>query len=146
MLNKQGKFMRTASLVLLGLGVLFILAFFASFAHGTTTSHRNSLGVVVAYDNPYVYMFGNVHGFALVPCGKDWTCTNISFQPFHRPLLYTEEVLFCGDQSVTFLESSGDLPKGPVIVTYDRQASHNAGGVGCHMVESIFELPSLEAQ
>lgn len=146
MFNKQSKFTRTASLIIIGLGVLLFVAFFASLAHSaTTTGRRNSFGAVIAHDNPFIYMFGTVRDITTFKCGKDWECTNVKFQPYHRSLLDTEEVLFCGDQTDLFIED-GKLPQGPIIVTYARQASHNAGGVGCHMAESAYELPSLEAQ
>lgn len=87
--------------------------------------------------------------FGALSCGRDSDLcgflkddkgrvyTNISFQPYKTMSLYDEPVLFCGDVSDSF-----NGKRGALVVTYRRQATLNYRGVGCHELESVFEVPA----
>lgn len=108
----------------LTLGVLLCFAGIAHCATGTT--RRNSLGVVIGADNPNVYLLATIaDGTRLGDGHKE--ATNIRFSPAYTPMLYSETVMFCGNQAERF----NDLP-GLVIVTYRRAASSLYRGVACH--------------
>lgn len=102
----------------------------AGYASNQEKNRPNSLGVSEQYQNPNAYLFA-------IP--TDGTimdgATNIRFQPYATAALYDESVLFCGDVSSYF-----DGKRGPLVVTYRREAARKYKGVGCHELISVFEV------
>ena len=91
----------------------------AILAHASTTSqHKNSLGVIIPYENPNLYLAGNIISGALIESG-DKRFLNIRVQPSHTFTLYTEEVLFC--RADTVLEKFINK-QNPVVLIYERIA------------------------
>ena len=120
--------LREAALVL---AILFgLLAVTAAEGH-CAVGRANSLGVEIMADNPNVYMFGSiVDGTVLGNVHKQ--ATNIRFNPSHTPMLYSENILFCGNQAEKF----SDQP-GPVIVIYRRAAPALYEGIACHQLVAV---------
>jgi len=128
----EREIVKTATFSLIGL-LLVVLAF-ATAAHCRTANQQNSFGAVISDDNPNIYMFGSVVGGAVVQCGKGY-CTNVTFNPHLTSTLHTESVLFCGDAADTF-----NGLRGPLVVTYRRQASRQINGIGCHNLETVYAI------
>lgn len=105
--------------------------------HGTTTpNRRNSLGVSQTYDNQMTYMFGAVlHADEI-----GGRVTNVTFQPYGSSLIYTEPILFCGDQTAKF--PTGQM----VIATYRKTATRMYREVACHDVYKVVALELPEGQ
>ncbi len=128
------------------ISLLFVLNLVFAVAAISEPSHKenrkNSLGVEQFYTNPNVYLFG------IIACGSNDNCsilkddkgrkyTNLKFQPYATMAMYEEAVLFCGDVSEEF-----NGKRGALVVTYRRQATLNYRGIGCHDLDSVFEVPS----
>lgn len=127
---------RTASAVLLGIILGLVIAFSVAFAHGETTNRKNSLGVTETYSNQMSYMFGAVlHSDEI-----GGRVTNVVFQPYGSSLIYTEPILFCGDQTRFF--PTGQM----VIATYRRTATRMYREVACHDVYKVVALELPEAR
>lgn len=110
--------------------VLFVLAFGTLFAHGSTHSRPNSVGVDQFYENTNSYLFALPIGGAVMD-----GATSIRFQPYNTMELYEESVLFCGDVSPQFKGKTG-----PIVVTFDRVAHRLFRGVACHDLVSVFQI------
>ena len=126
-------------LLLLGLVLLFVPT-----GHGAITKlagSKNSIGYEPYYTNPYIYLYGSIASGQLFKDG-DRVFTVIVFQPSHTFQLYVEEVIFCGNASAAF---NGEAGK-PLVVTYERVAHTRTNGTGCHVLESVDEVKSKEAQ
>ena len=111
-----------------------------------TKNRPNTLGIAEFYQNPNIYLFGTLacrgeNDCSLLRDAKERVYTNLKFQPFDTPSLYEEPVLFCGDVSASFNGKSG-----PLVVTYRRQATLNYRGIGCHDLDSVFEVHADAAQ
>jgi hypothetical protein len=120
--------------------LLFLVTAGAQLSHcATTTKNRpNSLGVEEVYTNPNVYLFGSIaEGSLLRGQSEADHYTNIRFQPYNTMSLYTETVLFCGNQAEQFNGKTGAL-----LVTYEKRAHRMFRGVACHELESVFEVPA----
>lgn len=112
--------------------LLLALILWASVLNAAVSKHTNSLGVLQYTENPYSYMYGSVAGGSLLNIeGKKFT--SVSFQPSHTYGLFTEQVLFCGDESAAFL-------KGPIVVTYEKVAHTAVAGIGCHNLLSVDQV------
>jgi hypothetical protein len=113
---------------------LIIAAVLIATGHASTTKARpNSLGVLETYQNPNQYLLAlPVDGQIL-----EGQYTNIRFQPFATAALYDETLLFCGNVAYMF-----DGKRGPVVVTYRKQASRLYKGVACHDLIAVFEVPT----
>ena len=140
MLNRQTlKGLSQFTLLLVGLMVL--LAVTGHCAITQQAGSKNSIGYEPYYTNPYIYLYGSIASGQLFKDG-DRVFTVIVFQPSHTFQLYVEEVLFCGNESAAF---NGEAGK-PLVVTYERVAHTRTNGTGCHMLESVDEVKSKEAQ
>ena len=126
--------------LLLVLNLVFAVVAISEPSH--KENRKNSLGVEQFYTNPNLYLFG------IIACGGDANCsiltddkgrkyTNLKFWPYNTMSMYEEPVLFCGDVSESFNGKTGIL-----VVTYRRQATLNYKGIGCHELDSVFEVPS----
>lgn len=124
---------------LAALGAMLIVMAFTTMAHCRTTIRQNGLGALIVDDNPYVYMFGSVVDGTVFRCGKDTTCTNVAFNPHLTSTLHIESVLFCGDVSSAFRGL-----RGPLVITYRRQASRQANGIGCHDLETVYAVQEVQ--
>jgi len=133
------------TLISLLLVLNFIFAIAAIAEPSPSKSNRpNSLGVDQIYSNPNIYLF------AALSCGMSDNCgflkddkgrvyTNLKFQPYNTMELYEEPVLFCGNVASYFNGKQGAL-----VITYRRQATLNYKGIGCHELDSVFEVPALK--
>jgi hypothetical protein len=138
MVSKDSKFSKAVIWAGIGFIVLAMALMGASLAHGSTASprHDNSLGVVIPYDNPYIYNFGAiVDGAIIVDPKSNKRGTNIRFQPFATFELYTENILFCGNRADDFRTATG-----PIVLTYKRVAHEMIDGVACHELEAITKV------
>jgi hypothetical protein len=132
---------KIVSALLLWIGVALVLVALQGLSHGATTAkHQNSLGVEQYYSNPYTYMFGSFAGGNYVHT-KSRVGTLIVFQPAHTFELFTQEVLFCGDQGDEFRDLTG-----PIIVTYKTRAHEAVSGIGCHELVSIHHVQAEDLQ
>ena len=91
----------------------------------------NSLGVEIMADNPNVYIFGSIVDGTVLGNGHK-QATNIRFNPARTPMLYSENVLFCGNQAEKFSNQPG-----PVIVIYRRAAPALYEGIACHQLIAV---------
>lgn len=118
------------------------LVAYAANATPSKQNRPNSLGIEQLYENPNIYLF------AVPACGSQDNCsilkdekgrkyTNLKFQPYNTMSLFEEPVLFCGDVSDQFAGK-----RGAMVVTYRRQATLNYRGIGCHDLDSVFEVPA----
>jgi len=123
---------------LVALGVVLLSQ--AVHASTSTPNRPNSLGLDEVYTNPNVYLF------AVIACQGDGDCsiltdekgrkyTNLKFQPYNTMELYAEPVLFCDNVAEFFNGKSG-----PLVITYRRQATLKYRGLGCHELDSVFEV------
>lgn len=136
---------RAAKVVLLGMlsGALLVvlLTVLTLCAHASpSVKHQNSLGVVISDINENAYVIALPIDGKVFDCGRR-LCTNLSLRPFNTDMLYTEQLLLCGNEADSFKGMTGVL-----ALTYRRQASFSAGGVGCHDLVKVFqiEVPSTE--
>jgi hypothetical protein len=127
---------KTAAYIGLGLIVLFLVLVYVSLARASTTSHKNSLGAVIPYENPNQYIFGRIIVGTLIESGNK-QFINIRFQPSHTFELYTEEVLFCRPDDV--LDKLAGKSN-PVVVTYERLAHDSVQNIGCHNLIGVSEV------
>jgi hypothetical protein len=124
--------------------ILFCLAMFVGIAHGQpTTKEINSdfLGIHETYSNPNVYLFAAASKGVVFRDEDGRIFTSMLFQPYHTISLYTESVLFCGNVAPEFSGKHGAL-----IVTYQRLSHRSTGGVGCHIIQSVFEVKEEQLQ
>lgn len=137
----KGLFKGCTQFILLLLGLILL---FVATGHGAITKQagsKNSIGYEPYYTNPYIYLYGSIASGQLFKDG-DRVFTVIVFQPSHTFQLYVEEVIFCGNASAAF---NGEAGK-PLVVTYERVAHARTNGTGCHVLESVDEVKSKEAQ
>jgi len=128
----------TVMQLLAGLGLVVVLLVMAFPAHCSTSAprHDNSLGVVIPYDNPFVYNFGNIQSGTVIRDRKsDRLATNIQFQPYGTFELYSEQLLFCGNAADDFRGMTG-----PIVLTYERVAHTMVGGVACHNLLNVTKV------
>ena len=59
--------------------------------------------------------------------------TNLRFQPYGTFNLYTEQVLLCDVPTDELIARAG---KGPIVLTYKRQAHEAVDGIACHDLEA----------
>jgi hypothetical protein len=118
--------------------LLFVAFLLAVAAQGATSAprHDNGLGVVIEYNNPDMYNFGVVRDAAIVRAGER-VATNLRFQPYGTFTLYTEQVLLCGMPTDELIDRAR---KGPVVLTYKRQAHEAVDGIACHDLEGVFSV------
>ncbi len=124
--------------------VVAALLIFAACAFAVPSKNRpNSLGLSEFYTNPNMYLFGSIAcnggelNCSILKDDKGRKYTNLKFQPYATMAMYEEAVLFCGDVSEEF-----NGKRGALVVTYRRQATLNYRGIGCHDLDSVFEVPS----
>lgn len=118
-------------------GILLIVMALETLSHGAIAKNRpNSLGVNEVYTNPNVYLFASIAEGNLLRSETDHY-TNIRFQPYNTMSLYTETVLFCGNQAEQFSGKTGAL-----LITYQRRSHRLFQGIACHDLESVFEVPA----
>lgn len=120
-------------------GLLFLVMAATQLSHCAIAKNRpNSLGVNEVYTNPNVYLFASIaEGNLLRGTGETDHYTNIRFQPYNTMSLYTETVLFCGNQAEQFSGKTGAL-----LITYQRRSHRLFQGIACHDLESVFEVPA----
>jgi hypothetical protein len=82
------------------------------------------------YENPYIYMFGNVTDVNVLTDGRQ-TYSNVTIQPFGASMLYSQNILFVG----TPIDHTGVF-----IVTYERSAGRVFEGVPAHYALKAFEI------
>ena len=132
---------RNTSLVILSILLGLLLALCVVDAQASVShKHQNGLGVVISDDNPYIYLMG-LPVDSKVFEDNHRIYTNIAVRPYGTDMLHTEQLLLCGNETVSF-----DGMTGVLVITYRREASYSAGGVGCHDLLKVFqvELPKLE--
>jgi len=113
---------------------LAMLILTSAIAHCSTSSKKqNSLGVLNYEDNKNTYLMGEVVDGAEVSYGRHEGIV-LRFQPSYTPLLYTKDVLFCGDVSSKF---DGLNPNAVFVVTYETEAHESINGVGCHILKHV---------
>ena len=118
-------------------GGLIVFLAIACYANAMTTNNRqNAIGAVIESKNMNTYLFAVPIAGQIIEHDEE-VVTNVRFQPYGTPALYDETVLFCGDVSESFNGKTGIL-----VVTYRRQATLNYKGIGCHELDSVFEVPS----
>ena len=122
--------------------VAAMLLVFTATAHCATSAprHDNSLGVVIEYSNPNMYNFGVVRDAAVVRAGERFA-TSLRFQPYGTFNLYTEQVLLCDVPTDELIARAG---KGPIVLTYKRQAHEAVDGIACHDLEGVFSVGKQE--
>ena len=127
------------------LPLLFLALVLAASAQGATSAprHDNGLGVVIEYENPYIYNFGAiVDGAVIVDPKTDRRATNLRFQPFATFELYTEQILLCGNRAEDLRNAAG-----PIVLTYKRVSHELIDGVACHELEAVTKVtPPKEEQ
>lgn len=117
--------------------LLFLVMAATQLSHCAIAKNRpNSLGVNEVYTNPNVYLFASVADGVLLRAENEHF-TNIRFQPYNTMSLYTETVLFCGNQAEQFRGKTGAL-----LITYQRRSHRLFQGIACHDLESVFEVPA----
>jgi hypothetical protein len=87
------------------------------------------------YTNPNTYCFGTITEGAILQDGHYEDAkyaTVLIVAPFNTPLVYTENIVLCGDLSAQ-LKTMG----GPVVMTYSTKAHQTFKGVGCHNLIGI---------
>ena len=138
----KGLFKGCTQFILLLLGLILL---FVATGHGAITKQagsKNSIGYEPYYTNPYQYMYGSAVAGQVLKDAKGRLFTTMVFQPSHTFQLYTEEVLFCGNQAEQFNGEAGR----PLVITYERVAHQKVDGIGCHQLESVDEVKDKEAQ
>lgn len=119
-------------------GLVAFLLVFVLLGHGhcstTKPTHSNGFGAVIEYSNPYIYNMGAIVDGAIIAHGR---ATNIRFQPYGTFELYTEEILFCGNQAAALQHATG-----PIVLTYKRAARAMIEGVGCHDLAGVAHIQS----
>ena len=123
-------------------GLLTWFVFVSTQAHCATSAprHDNGLGVVIEDTNPFMYNFGIVRDAAIVRNGEH-VATNLRFQPYGTFTLYTEQVLLCGMPTDELIDRAN---KGPIVLTYKRQAHEAVDGIACHDLEGVFSVGKQE--
>lgn len=120
--------------------LILLLAALAIPGHAAIgKKHDNSLGAVLDFTNPNIYMFGAVADGGVFKDETGRVLTSVRFQPYGTSILYSENVLFCGDVSHLF-------PHGAIVTTYRRLAHEMSGGVGCHELISVDKVVSREVE
>lgn len=124
-------------LVLLALLILLLAALAIPGRAAVSKKHDNSLGAVIEYTNPNLYLLGSVADGAVFKDEKGRQLTSVRFQPYETFGLYSESVLFCGDVSRMFT-------RGALAVTYRRVAHTMSGGVACHDLIAVDKLAAKD--
>jgi hypothetical protein len=120
---------------------LLILCMMPLCSQAAIPQHKNSLGVVIEYSNPNMYMYASiVDGVIMQDETTKRYATSVRFQPSHTFSLYSESVLFCGDAREAF-----NGKRGPIVVTYERVAHISFKEVGCHNLVSVDEVASKDS-
>lgn len=132
-LNKIVAFFTFALLV----SMILLISTLGRCATTSVKNRVNSLGVEQSYQNQMVYMVGSPRAVNLFE-EKNRYFTNVTFRPFGSTLIYTESILFCGND----VESFGDSRMR--IVAYRRAAERMYQGVACHSIYRVIELDMQE--
>jgi hypothetical protein len=128
------------SVILLAALVIGIVLGVVALAHGATTKHGNSLGVVITQSNPNSYLAGNVTNVAFAGSPKNYG-VDVRVQPMGAFMLYTQEVLFCGDPSTMFAGKHN-----PMLLVYETRDHHTVEGIGCHELRGVHDIVSEKIQ
>jgi hypothetical protein len=112
------------SVALISLGIIMFVLFAARFSGATTTSKRNSLGVVTYTVNPYLYEAGAIVDFAVIGQNE---ALSMRVKPLATYILFDENLLFCGVPVEKF-----DGHDNPMVLVYERQSHRLVNGIACH--------------
>jgi len=119
------------------LALLFVLLFafgLAKEAYGSPTSlASNSLGVVISQENPNQYLMGSMASGEVDKEGEDRLMTVVVFKPTNTYALFTQTVVFCGNQAASF-----NGLRGVLVVTYSK-VKHRTGCYQLYRVDSVKE-------
>jgi hypothetical protein len=122
-----------------------LLLLFTAFAHCTTTSKSNGLGVVLNDIDPNISLIGTIMSGDIIQDDDGREGTNIRVHPKYTYGLFDESVLFCGFEGDRLSEDNKMLA-GNRIFTYRRAASRLIRGVPCHQligVDKVIERKGL---
>lgn len=125
--------------------IVFLLVFGVALQSGhcaTSAPHRhdNGLGPVIEYTNPYTYMFGAIVNVPENPNrvfqdDKGKIATIITIQPAYAFELYTDELVFCGNEAAALKGMTG-----PIVLAYKTVAHKLVGGVACHELQGVYHV------
>lgn len=117
------------------------LVIYVACAHArTTTKQTNATGALIYNENPFTYVIGEIIGGDVVGSGND-IAISIRIHPYGTYMLYDQNMLFCGRESVPLLlNDSNQLKPGLLAFTYRRAASRTVEGVGCHTLMAVDQL------
>lgn len=120
------------------LGLLFIAACTLGHCADTTSSHKNSLGVVTqSYDNNTT-LIGYISGGAMTQDQDGRKAVIVRFHPKYMPVLFDDFVLLCGDVSDALVRGPHQkIITGTLAITYRTAASRLIDGVACHQLVGV---------
>jgi Kef-type K+ transport system membrane component KefB len=138
MINKK-KAAYWLGVVLAAAGIVaFVLIASGLGRASTTSSHRNSLGVVMYTINPNIYEAGSIVNYAII--GKSEGLV-LRVQPLATYALYTDEILLCGVPADKI-----DGHENPMVLIYERQAHKLVDGLGCHELVHVRDIKAEKIQ
>jgi hypothetical protein len=117
--------------IVVAFGVVILLSL---FAHCSTTTKRNSIGVVMQANNPLTYLAGDVTNVEFGGDPENYGMV-LRVQPIGTYTLYTEDVLLCGNPADMFQGKSS-----PLVLVYETRARHTVSGIGCHELKAVLSL------
>jgi hypothetical protein len=104
------------------LTLLFVLCVAVQFAHCTEPATE--------YINPNTYILGS-----LSQGSADSTRTIVQIRPYNTPLVYTNNLVFCGDVAYMFRGKTGAL-----LIVYRSVAHRLVEDLACHDLVAVFEV------
>lgn len=126
---------------LLGVAVLVLLLWPLSFAHCAVKgpTHSDQFGTLSYVRNPNVYLFASIVEARVDVKDHHRYATVVRFNPAHTFMLFSETIVFCGDETAKFTGATG-----PLVVTYERTAHYLFQGQPCHQLESVDRVQATE--
>jgi len=122
---------------LIGVALVALICLLSIFSHGAVgKQHVNSIGTPMYMDNPFTYKAGAIIAVAYVANGKGLA---VRVQPIGTYGLFTEDILFCGTPTESFLNMTN-----PMVLTYRTRANKMIDYVGCHDLISVYSLKPKE--
>jgi hypothetical protein len=126
---------KTAAGAILFVAVMLALAIALCIqGHATTTSSRkNSLGVLAYERNPYVYVAGDAGEVFDIDNGA---AINIRVNPIGTYQGFTEDLLFCGTKELELFQGKHN----PIVLVFGAVAHRTVEGIGCHQLLRVEQI------
>jgi hypothetical protein len=126
---------RKSALILLAIFMLVTILVLCGRGHCMTTSkHQDRISVIVEQTNPNSFIAGSVTNVEFAGNPENYGMV-VRVQPLKSYILYTEDILLCGNPSDEFAGH-----RNPMVLVYETQSHHMVEGIGCHELRAVRDV------